>query len=126
MAGRVVHFEIPADDVSRAQGFYRDVFGWSINAMPDMGYTLLGTTPTDESGMPAEAGSINGGMFERIDEVSTPVIVIDVDDIDATLTTIESLGGATVRPREAVGTMGFAAYFTDSEGNLMGLCQTAS
>ena len=31
-----------------------------------------------------------------------------------------------MRPGEAVGEMGFAAYFTDSEGNLMGLWQTAS
>ena len=126
MAGRVVHFEIPADDVSRAEGFYRDVFGWTTTTMPGMGYTMLGTTPTDESGMPAEAGSINGGMFARVDDVSTPVITIDVDDIDDALTTIESAGGKTVRPREAVGTMGFSAYFTDSEGNLLGLWQTAS
>ncbi|MET0324368.1 MAG: VOC family protein [Ilumatobacteraceae bacterium] len=126
MAGRVVHFEIPADDVSRAQGFYEQAIGWSMSSMPGMGYTLLGTTPTDDTGMPSEPGSINGGMFERVDDIATPVIVIDVDDIDAALTTIESSGGKTVRPREPVGTMGFAAYFTDSEGNLLGLWQTAS
>ena len=54
------------------------------------------------------------------------MITIDVDDIDAALSKVESLGGKTVRPSEAVGQMGFAAYFTDSEGNLMGLWQTAS
>lgn len=126
MAGSVVHFEIPADDVARAQGFYRDGFGWDVSAMPGMDYTILGTTPTNDQGMAADPGAINGGMFKREDDISTPVIVIDVEDIDATLTTVESLGGKTVRPREAVGEMGFAAYFTDSEGNLMGLWQTAS
>jgi uncharacterized protein len=125
MAGRVVHFEIPADDVSRAQGFYREAFGWNINPMPEMQYTILGTTPTDEQGMPTEPGSINGGMFQREDDISTPIITIDVDDVDAALTKIESLGGKTVRPKEAVGEMGFAAYFNDSEGNLMGLWQNA-
>ncbi|MGN6707852.1 MAG: VOC family protein [Candidatus Nitrosocosmicus sp.] len=26
----VQHFEIPADDVNRAQEFYKNVFGWSM------------------------------------------------------------------------------------------------
>ena len=26
----VVHFEIPADDVARAQKFYSELFGWKI------------------------------------------------------------------------------------------------
>ena len=28
---RVVHFEIQADDLDRAQAFYAAVFGWKIN-----------------------------------------------------------------------------------------------
>ena len=40
--------------------------------------------------------------------------------------TIGELGGSTVRGKEPVGDMGFAAYFTDSEGNLVGLWQNAS
>jgi uncharacterized protein len=24
------HFEIPADDINRAQKFYKDIFGWSM------------------------------------------------------------------------------------------------
>jgi predicted enzyme related to lactoylglutathione lyase len=27
---RVVHFEIPAEDVARAKGFYGSVFGWEM------------------------------------------------------------------------------------------------
>lgn len=125
MASSVVHFEIPADDVGRAQGFYRDAFGWDVNPMPGMDYTILGTAPTDDQGMVADPGAINGGMFKREPDISTPVITISVDDIDASLQTIESLGGTTVRPKEAIGDMGFAAYFSDSEGNLMGLWQNA-
>ena len=111
-----MHFEIPADDVSRAQGFYREAFGWEIMSMPEMQYTMLGTTPTGDHGMPTEPGAINGGMFKREDDIATPVITIDVDDIDASLATIESLGGKTVRPKEPVGEMGFAAYFTRQRG----------
>ena len=125
MSGRVVHFEIPADDVDRARDFYRQAFGWNIQPMPEMDYTIVSTTETDESGMPKDPGAINGGMAKRDASFSTPVITVDVDDIDAALEKIRSLGGSTVTERTPVGDMGWAAYFQDSEGNLMGLWQTA-
>ena len=124
MSGKVVHFEIPADDLDRAQRFYGEAFNWELSSMPGMGYVLATTTPSGDQG-PTEPGAINGGMLERQHPITTPVIVIDVDDINKSLEAITGLGGAVVRPKEPVGEMGFAAYFTDSEGNLMGLWQTA-
>src|SRR5690606_15349347 len=47
MAGQVVHFEIPADDMERAQAFYREAFGWRLNPMPEMSYTLVTTVEPD-------------------------------------------------------------------------------
>ncbi len=126
MNGSVVHFEVPFDDGDRARSFYRDVFGWQIQAMPGMDYTIVSTGPAGDDGMPGEPGYIGGGMFQRAAPIATPVVVMAVDDIDATLAEVEAHGGAIVRPREPVGDMGFAAYFTDSEGNLMGLWQTAT
>ncbi len=70
MPGKVVHFEIPYDDGDRAQGFYQEVFGWQLMPMPDMGYTIVTTGPTDEQTGPTEPGFINGGMFERGDDFS--------------------------------------------------------
>ena len=45
-----------------------------------------------------------------------PVITLQVDDIDATFVAIEKHGGAALGEKLAVGDMGFAAYFNDSEG----------
>ena len=126
MSGRVVHFEIPADDVERAEEFYKSTFGWNINSMPDMGYSMVSTTPTNEQGAPTDPGAINGGMMKRQAPLSTPVITIDVDDIDKALETISTHGGSTVQPKKSVMDMGFSAYFKDSEGNLMGLWQSVS
>ena len=53
------------------------------------------------------------------------MLTLEVEDIDATLATVERLGGMTVSAKQAVGEMGFSAYFTDTEGNLMGLWQSA-
>jgi uncharacterized protein len=126
MGARVVHFEVPFDDADRARGFYRDVFDWQIQAMPDMGYNLVSTGPVSDEGMPTEPGYIGGGMMERQSPVATPVITLQVDDIDASIVAIEKHGGTAVGDKMPVGDMGFAAYFNDSEGNLMGLWQNAS
>jgi uncharacterized protein len=64
--------------------------------------------------------------MQRQAPVTTPVITLAVDDIDATLVAIEKHGGSTVAGSAPVSDMGFAAYFTDSEGNLMGLWQSAT
>ena len=125
MTGRVVHFEIPFEDGDRARGFHADVFGWNIMNMPEMNYTMVSTGPTDEQGPPSEPGFINGGMLQRDAPVGSPVIVVDVEDIDGSLEKIEKLGGSTVIAKQAVADMGFSAYFKDPEGNLMGLWQTA-
>jgi len=53
------------------------------------------------------------------------VIVIDVDSIDGPLERIGAMGGTTVVGKTSVGGMGFAAYFTDPEGNVVGLWETA-
>ena len=124
MAGRVVHFEIPFDDQERAGGFYAEAFGWTLDAMPDMRYVLATTGPSAQ-GPPSEPGFINGGLLARGTPVGGPVVVIDVDDIEATLADVERLGGTTVAGRQAVGEMGFSAYVTDTEGNVVGLWQSA-
>jgi predicted enzyme related to lactoylglutathione lyase len=124
MSGRVVHFEIPFDDGDRARAFYRDAFGWQLQEWGEGSYTLVSTGPTGESG-PEDAGFINGGMMRREGPGDGPIVVIDVDDIDAALAKVEELGGQTLLGRQAVGEMGWTAYFKDVEGNSMGLWQTA-
>lgn len=125
MGGRVVHFEVPFDDGDRARNFYRDVFGWQVQEMPEMHYTMVMSGPSGDDG-PTEPGFINGGMQSRKETAAAgPTIVIDVDSIDATLEQIGGLGGSTVAPKMPVGDMGFAAYFKDPEGNVLGLWETA-
>jgi uncharacterized protein len=125
VSGQVVHFEIPADDVERASAFYQGAFGWQLQSMPDMGYTMISTTPSGPDGQPSEPGAVNGGMFARQDDITSPVVTIMVDDIDTALGKVEGLGGSVVRGRQQVGDMGFAAYFSDPEGNVLGLWQIA-
>lgn len=122
MTGRVVHFEIPFDDGDRARAFYHDAFGWEFEQLPGR-YILVETGPVGDDGFPAEKGYIGGGMYQRDSPPDRPVITIDVDDIDTALARIEELGGMAVLGRQNVGELGYAAYFKDVEGNVMGLWQ---
>jgi predicted enzyme related to lactoylglutathione lyase len=124
MSARVVHFEVPFDDADRARSFYRDVFDWQIQPVPEMNYNMVSTGPMGDQG-PTEPGYIGGGMMARQAPVTAPVITLHVEDIDTAVAAIEKHGGAAVGEKMPVGDMGFAAYFTDSEGNVMGLWQNA-
>ncbi len=124
MSGRVVHFEIPFDDGDRARGFYEQAFGWQLMPIPEMGYTLVMSGPSGDQG-PTEPGFINGGMTQRREWFTAPNIVIDVENLENALKLVNEAGGSTVAERQAVGDMGFTAYFKDSEGNLIGLWEIA-
>jgi|SRR3989344_702623 len=118
---KVVHFEIPADDVERARKFYKDNFGWEIQPFPEMDYTVVRTVAVDKEMMPKESGAINGGIMKRNDKVKNPVVTISVKSIDESLNDIKNSSGSVVQDKTPVGEMGFVAYFRDTEGNVIGL-----
>lgn len=125
MTGRVIHFEIPFDDKERAKRFYADVFGWEQEEMPELDYVGVSTGPSGADGLASEPGYIGGGMTARDSTNAATVVVLLSDDIDADLARVTEHGGEVVAGREPVADMGFAAYFKDSEGNVVGLWESA-
>jgi uncharacterized protein len=122
---KIVHFEIPADDVDRAKEFYGSIFEWELKDYPDMQYTIVMTVPVDEKQTPTQPGAINGGMMKRSNTTpSSPVLTIEVQSIDEALKKIEAGGGDTITPRTPIPGMGAFAYFKDTEGNTLGLWET--
>ena len=125
---KVVHFEIPAENVERAKKFYSSIFNWNIADVPPefgVGYSLVHTGEVDEKQMPKESGAINGGMFKRADDLKNPVIIINVEDVDDSMEKIKGAGGVIVREKRKVGDMGYVAYFKDTEGNVLGVWENA-
>jgi len=125
MSAKVVHFEIPVDDRERASSFYASVFDWEMQHMPEMRYTIAGTVPVGDDQLPTEPGAINGGLMDRSSETPNPVITIGVEDIDVSLKSVEANGGSVITPKTPLPGMGAFAYFTDSEGNVMGLFESS-
>ncbi len=116
----VVHFEVPTDNLLRAQNFYARVFGWKTTELPELGTVMLETTESDY-GLPRRPGAINGSMTLRQDFSRQPVIVIAVESIEATIALVEQAGGSVVQGRTAVGEASHYARVIDSEGNVIGL-----
>jgi uncharacterized protein len=125
MSGEVGHFEIPADNPARARKFYSATFGWKMNEMPGMDYTMVSTGPVDDKGMPKEPGFVGGGIGKREGMLAHPVVTIMVDEIAEAEKTIEKNGGKILQKKKPIGdgSMGWTGYFKDSEGNTVGLYQ---
>jgi predicted enzyme related to lactoylglutathione lyase len=120
---RVVHFEIPADNMERAKKFYSENFGWKLNQLgPEMGnYVLVHTGPSDQQGMPQDRAFINGGLMQRDPSATSPVLVIAVDDADATVERVKRSGGKLVGEILDIPTVGRYARVQDTEGNVIGV-----
>jgi predicted enzyme related to lactoylglutathione lyase len=114
---RVIHFEISVDNPERALKFYRTVFGWKTQKWKGPEDYWLITT-----GDPKDPG-IDGAFQRRTQGVPPTVNVIATRQIDRTLDIVVKAGGKVVHPKGAVPGVGWAAYCTDSEGNLFGLMQ---
>lgn len=108
----VEHFEIPADDVDRAQAFYSTVFGFRYEPWgEDMGMLSTGSDK-----------GINGDLHKR-GTSPHPTVVITVDDLEATLEAVVAAGGEQVGQIEPMGESARYVYFKDTEGNIVGAYQ---
>ncbi|MET0734632.1 MAG: VOC family protein [Microbacterium sp.] len=107
---KMEHFEIPVDDIARAQAFYTSVLGYA--------YEPWG----DEMGMlrqPADEGT-NGDLHLR-GPVPHPTVVFTVDKIEDTVALATANGGELIGDIEPMGETARYAYIKDSEGNIIGL-----
>lgn len=122
---KVVHFEIPVDDMNRAKKFYQEIFGWDMVPVPGMAdYIIVRTVGVDAQNMPTESGAINGGLTKRTTSGEGSVVVIDVPSLDVYLQKITRVGGKVVQPKQDVMGMGLYARVTDPEGNVIGIWET--
>jgi len=109
----IVHFEIPADDLDRAQKFYGELLDWKITpADPSSEYYLIQT---------GEEGDLGGGMTKRMHPQQMPVNYIRVESVEEYSNTVVTLGGQVIVPKTAVPTMGYFAQCLDTEGNVFAL-----
>lgn len=124
--GRLVHFEVPVDDMDRAKKFYSDVLGWTYEDYTDyVGEPYFGAITGDEK----EPG-INGALMMR--QGSKPegdqafngyLCTMEVEDYDLVHNKILSSGGRVAVPKHPLPGMAWQGYYYDTEGNKFGIHQ---
>ena len=114
--GTITHIEFPADDVDRAKAFYSAVAGWELSEMDGFpGYLVFRT----------EEGH-GGGLGKRGESVGEAIrVYITVDRLEDAVAVAQQHGGSVVQPPADVAGMGRYAAVKDSEGNEIGLWETA-
>ena len=113
MPGRLVHFELPAQDDGRAKEFWSGLFGWDWNTteMPGLSYHMaqVGGDPVAAVYTSEQAG---GGA----------IIYFDTEDIDGAVASVRDLGGQA-DDKQPIPGVGWFARCHDPEGNAFSLFQ---
>lgn len=114
MKHSIVHFEIPADDVERAQAFYTQLFDWQFSNPP--GYDDYWAVEPGEEEM-----SHGIAMMKRQAPEHGPTNYLGVESVDEYTAKVEQLGGKVIMPKSPVPGMGWFAHCQDTEGNVFAL-----
>lgn len=118
MGNPVVYFEIAGKDVEKLNDFYSSVFGWKMDENPNGGSYMVGDEP--DQGIPGHLLPVT----EEMGFDNWVTFYIEVDDLQAYLDKVESLGGKTCIPPQVIpGNMGSFAMFLDPSNNYIGIYQ---
>src|SRR2546423_2749166 len=111
--GKICYVEIPATDIDRSAGFYKEVFKWPIRQRGD------GATAFDDS-----VGEVSGTWVTGLLPSSQPGVLFDimVDSVNKTIDMVVANGGIIVQQIGADAPE-ITARFKDPGGNIVGLYQ---
>ena len=114
-------FEIPVIDFARARAFYSAIFDFEMPEM-DMGPLKMGIFLYD-----AQNGGVGGAICQGEGYVPAgnngPRAYLNGGkDLNTVLDRVNAAGGTVVMPKTLIAPdMGYMAFFTDTEGNAVGL-----
>jgi predicted enzyme related to lactoylglutathione lyase len=112
MPNPFAHVELSTDDIKKAKKFYQAVFGWKLNDLPAMEYTMIDV-----------GGGVGGGMqkLKMPGQVPAWLPYVLVDDVKATMAKATKGGATAILPFQEIGDMGAIGIFSDPSGAPLGL-----
>lgn len=113
MGQPVVHFEIGCRDRTKTEKFYGELFGWQIQSS---GPASVINTASDQ-GIGGHITSLGHEPHHYT------IFYVEVDEVQAALDKAVGLGGKVVVPPVKIPT-GTFAWFSDLDGNTVGLIQS--
>ncbi len=112
MGNPFVHIELSADDVGAAKKFYKAVFDWKLQDMPQMDYTMLDVGKGTGGGMTAK---------QMPGQPTAWLPYVEVASVKAALGKAEKAGGKVLVPETSIGEMGHIGVFMDPQGGALGV-----
>ncbi|WP_336703602.1 VOC family protein [Chryseobacterium indologenes] len=117
-----VYFEIPVNDLERAEKFYTAVFNFSFDKEIIDGYEMA-LFPFEEKNSGITGSLAKGEVYKP--SKNGVIIYFKTENIDQTLEKAVQHGGSVLYPKRIDEKYGFAvAEFEDSEGNRIALHET--
>jgi predicted enzyme related to lactoylglutathione lyase len=116
MAHPVIHTEIRSADPDATRQFFGDLFGWKVASEGEFpGYTFIDT-------------GVEGGPYVAIGprqgDQDDVLFFVGVEDVAATLSKAEELGGTIIQPTRHVPGTSFGV-FADAQGHRVGVAASA-
>lgn len=119
LPGKIIWRDLLTNDPAASQRFYGELFGWTFeNLDANSAYTLI-----------RHNGRMIGGMIDTValnnrDDISQWVVLMSVEDVDASIARVTAAGGEVVTPVTDLQNRGELAVFRDAEGALLGMLET--
>ena len=119
LPGKIIWRDLLTNDPAASQRFYGELFGWTFESLDNhSAYTLI-----------RHNGRMIGGMIDTValnnrNDISQWVVLMSVEDVDASIARVTAAGGEVVTPVTDLQNRGQLAVFRDAEGALMGLLET--
>lgn len=122
MNNAISWFEIPADDLDRAQKFYEAIFGIQMIPM-DMENMKMRMFPIDDPMTGIGGALVDSGGFHKASSTDGPLVYLNGNpDVQLVLDKVADAGGSVIMPKTEISPeYGFMAVILDTEGNRISL-----
>jgi hypothetical protein len=111
-------FDIPVTNMDRALKFYNTIFGVDMSAIEPMPGFKMAMFPSEEG---VGGAIVQGEGYVPSQKEGSVLYLNGGEDLNTVLNKVEGAGGKVSQAKEGIGEHGFIAFFTDSEGNKVGL-----
>ena len=115
MSHPVVWFEVMGDNGENLQGFYRNLFGWKIDASNPTKYGMV--EAAKGRGIPGGVGQLGENAWPKV------TFYVSTTSIKKSLSKATELGGKVVMPRTELDGGTILGLFSDPDGNAIGLVE---
>jgi len=115
-------FEIPTNDLNRAQQFYEAIFGVELIPMETENFKMR-MFPIEDPMTGIGGCLVHDDGFHKAAATDGPLIYLNANpDVQIVLEKVEAAGGKVIVPKTEISPeYGYMGVFIDSEGNRIGL-----